>query len=58
MAQSLGNELAVQNPSPISGPVTEVANILASQFQAGYQYNSLNAYRSAISSVHDKGDFD
>ena len=41
---------------PVSGPVTEVANFLASLFEAGYQYNSLNAYRSAISSIHDKVD--
>ena len=41
---------------PFSGPVTDVANFLASLFQEGYQYNSVNAYRSAISSVHKKVD--
>ena len=41
---------------PISGPVSEVANFLASLYREGYQYNSVNAYRSAISSVHDKVD--
>ena len=41
---------------PFSGPVTDVANFLASMFQEGYQYNSVNAYRSAISSVHEKVD--
>ena len=41
---------------PFSGPVSEVANFLASLFQEGYQYNSVNAYRSAISSVHEKID--
>ena len=41
---------------PISGDVSEVVNFLAHLFQEGYQYRSLNAYRSAISSVHDKVD--
>ena len=41
---------------PISGPIDEVANFLASLFKEGYQYRSLNAYRSAISSVHEKID--
>ena len=41
---------------PFSGPVSAVANFLASLFQDGYQYNSVNAYRSAISSVHEKVD--
>ena len=39
---------------PFSGPVTEVANFLATLYQEGYQYNSVNAYGSAISSVHEK----
>ena len=42
--------------NPISGPVSEVANFLAALYQKGYQYNSINAYRSAISSVHEKRD--
>ena len=33
---------------PFSGPVSEVANFLASLYGEGYQYNSVNAYRSAI----------
>ena len=41
---------------PFSGPVSEVANFLAVLYQEGYQYNSVNAYRSAISSVHEKVD--
>ena len=41
---------------PFSGPVSEVANFLASLYQKGYQYNSINVYRSAISSVHEKVD--
>ena len=35
---------------------SDVANFLASLHQEGYQYNSLNAYRSAISSVHERVD--
>ena len=42
--------------NPFSGPVSEVANFLASLFAEGYQYSSINAYRSAISSVHDRVD--
>ena len=41
---------------PFSGPISEVANFLASLYKEGYQYNLVNAYRSAISSVHDKAD--
>ena len=45
-----------QGSDPFAGPVSEVANFLASLYGEGYQYNSVNAYRSAISSVHDKVD--
>ena len=45
-----------RNSNPFSGPVSDVANFLASLFEEGYQYSSVNAYRSAISSVHDKVD--
>ena len=38
---------------PFSGPV---ANFLAHLYKEGYQYSSVNAYRSAISSVHEKVD--
>ena len=41
---------------PVSGPISNVANFLADLHAQGYQTNSLNAYRSAISSVHDKVD--
>ena len=41
---------------PISGSIGEVANFLAHLFEQGYQSRSLNAYRSAISSIHDKID--
>ena len=30
------------NSDPVSGPVTEVANFLASLHKEGYQYNSIN----------------
>ena len=41
---------------PISGPISDVANFLADLHSQGYQTSSLNAYRSAISSVHDRVD--
>ena len=41
---------------PFLGPISEVANFLVTLFGEGYQYNSVNAYRSAISSVHEKVD--
>ena len=41
---------------PIRGPVTDILNFLAELFEQGFQYRSLNAYRSAISSVHEKID--
>ncbi len=39
-----------------SGPVGEVVHLLAHLFKGGYMYRSLNAYRSVISSVHEKVD--
>ena len=41
---------------PVSCPIGEVVNFLAHLFEQGYQYRSINAYRSAISSVHEKVD--
>ena len=41
---------------PTKGPIADVINFLAELFHQGYQYCSLNAYRSAISSVHEKVD--
>ena len=41
---------------PISGPIGSVVNFLAELYYQGYQYQSLNAYRSAISLVHEKVD--
>ena len=41
---------------PVSGPISDVANFLVDLHYQGYQTNSLNAYQSAISSVHDKVD--
>ena len=45
-----------RNCDPFLGDVSEVVNFLAQLFEQGYQYRSLSAYRSAISSVHDKVD--
>ena len=45
-----------RHSDPVSGPISEVVNFLAHMFKEGYQYRSLNAYRSAISSVHEKAD--
>ena len=36
--------------------MSEVANFLAVLYHEGYQYSSVNAYRSAISSVLEKVD--
>ena len=41
---------------PFSGPIKEVVNFLAHLHREGYQYRSLNSYRSAISSVHERID--
>ena len=41
---------------PFSGPVNEVVNFLANLYKEGYQYRSLDSYRSAISSVHERTD--
>ena len=41
---------------PILGPVANVANFLAYLHEEGYQSRSLNAYWSAIPSVHDTVD--
>ena len=41
---------------PVSCPIGEVINFLAHLFEQGYQYRSINSYRSATSSVHEKVD--
>ena len=38
--------------NPVSGPIEDVVNFLAHLFHEAYQYQSLNAYRSAIASMH------
>lgn len=45
-----------RNSDPVSNDISEVANFLTELFHHGYQYRSLNAYRSAISLAHDKVD--
>ena len=47
---------SARGSDPISGPVSEVANVLADLHEEGYQSSSLNVFRSAILSVHDKVD--
>ena len=42
--------------NPLSGPVSDIVNFLAELFNKGYQYQSLNSYCSAISSVHKRID--
>ena len=34
----------------------EMVNLIVKLFQPGYQYHSLNAYRSAMSSIYEKVD--
>jgi len=41
---------------PIRGPIADVGNYLANLYYQGYQYRSLNSYRSVISLVHEKID--
>ena len=43
-----------RDADPFSGPIINVVNFLATLHKQGYQYNSINSYRSAISSVHEK----
>ena len=38
---------------PLTGPIEDVVNFLAKLHSEGYKYQSLNAYRSAISSTHE-----
>ena len=38
---------------PLRGPIEDVVNFIASLYSQGYKYQSLNAYRSAISSTHE-----
>ena len=47
---------AERDRNPLSGPISDVANFLAELYEQGYKYSSLNAYRSAISSTHEKVD--
>ena len=45
-----------RNRDPICGPISDVANFLAGLYQNGYQYRSLNSYRSSISTTHEQVD--
>ena len=45
-----------RNRNPFDGPMADVVNFLAELHAQGYQYRSLNSYRSAISSIHNNVD--
>ena len=45
-----------RNRGSVRRPIADILNFLAELFEQGYQYRSLNSYRSAISSVHEKVD--
>ena len=45
-----------RNISITSSSLNDILSFLVSQFHKGYSYISLNLYRSAISSIHDKID--
>ena len=45
-----------RNRDPTFGPIEDVVNFLSESFDKGFQYRSLNSYRSAISAVHSKVD--
>ena len=47
---------SARGSDPISRPVSEIANFLAHLHKEGYRSSSLNVFRSAFSSVHDKVD--
>ena len=42
--------------NPLNGPVSNVVNFLDELFSKGYQYQSLNSYRSVISSAYERID--
>ena len=41
-----------QQVNPVSASLDSVLNFLASQFDAGLEYRTLNVYRSALSATH------
>ena len=45
-----------RNRDPTFGPIEDIVNFLSESFGKGFQYRSLNSYRSAISAVHSKVD--
>eukprot|EP00117_Sycon_ciliatum_P000919 scpid47733/ scgid6802/ len=54
---SMANKQAISEDSdPFSSYISAIVNFLASLFEDGYQYRSINNYRSAISSAHEKID--
>ena len=45
-----------RNRDPTFGPIEDIVNFLSESFAKGFQYRSLNSYRSAISAIHSKVD--
>ena len=43
-----------QQVDPFCAPMETIANFLSSLFQNGYEYRSINSYRSAISAFHSE----
>ena len=43
-----------RNRDPLKGPVSDIVHFLADLYARGYQYQSLNSYRSAITSAHER----
>ena len=48
--------MSAEGRDSLSGPIEDIVNFLVGLFADGYQYQSLNAYRSAISSAHENID--
>ena len=46
----------LRDRNPTTSPIEDVINFLAYLHKEGYQYRSLNSYRSAISAVHAEVD--
>ena len=45
-----------RNLNLVQAPVESIANFLSHLFQSGYEYRTINLYRSAISAFHDEID--
>jgi len=45
-----------QGRNPTERPLVDILNFLVDFFKQGYEYTSLNSYRSVMSSIHEKVD--